>query len=178
MPEISRFYGIVIRMYGLDHAPPHVTAVHDKTHCKRRGAGIGASRSSGQDRLARRDAAEMVFERRTNLQEAWRAVRLEAKTAPLAGQWREQRAEAETAARRSMDEPGGTMLGHGVSDGFRNGLTRGTLSRSPPDSAAPWPNAVKFIRDGDWASSRPRTKAATHTDGFPDLEHRSERRTS
>ena len=22
MPEISRFYGIVIRMYGLDHAPP------------------------------------------------------------------------------------------------------------------------------------------------------------
>lgn len=28
MPEISRFYGIVIRMYGLDHAPPHVHAVY------------------------------------------------------------------------------------------------------------------------------------------------------
>ena len=28
MPEISRFYGIVIRMYGLDHAPPHMHAVY------------------------------------------------------------------------------------------------------------------------------------------------------
>ena len=24
MPEISRFYGIVIRMYALDHPPPHM----------------------------------------------------------------------------------------------------------------------------------------------------------
>ncbi|MBC7842005.1 MAG: DUF4160 domain-containing protein [Gemmatimonadaceae bacterium] len=28
MPEISRFFGIVIRMYYLDHNPPHVHA-----HC-------------------------------------------------------------------------------------------------------------------------------------------------
>lgn len=26
MPTISRFYGIVIRMYGRDHAPPHFHA--------------------------------------------------------------------------------------------------------------------------------------------------------
>ncbi len=28
MPEICRFYGIVIRMYVLDHAPPHFHAVY------------------------------------------------------------------------------------------------------------------------------------------------------
>ncbi|MDE0135988.1 MAG: DUF4160 domain-containing protein [Acidimicrobiaceae bacterium] len=28
MAELSRFYGIVIRMYGNDHAPPHSHAVH------------------------------------------------------------------------------------------------------------------------------------------------------
>lgn len=28
MPTISRFYGIVIRMYFLDHAPPHFHAVY------------------------------------------------------------------------------------------------------------------------------------------------------
>ena len=26
MPEISRFYGVVIRMYWADHAPPHFHA--------------------------------------------------------------------------------------------------------------------------------------------------------
>ncbi len=28
MPELSRFYGIVIRMYFRDHAPPHFHAVY------------------------------------------------------------------------------------------------------------------------------------------------------
>lgn len=28
MPEIARFYGIVIRMYYRDHAPPHFHAVY------------------------------------------------------------------------------------------------------------------------------------------------------
>ena len=27
MPEVCRFYGIVIRMYALDHSPPHFHAV-------------------------------------------------------------------------------------------------------------------------------------------------------
>lgn len=29
MPEISRFFGIVIRMFYADHAPPHFHAVYD-----------------------------------------------------------------------------------------------------------------------------------------------------
>ncbi|MDZ7727381.1 MAG: DUF4160 domain-containing protein [Dehalococcoidia bacterium] len=28
MPEISRFYGIVVKMYHREHNPPHVHAVH------------------------------------------------------------------------------------------------------------------------------------------------------
>jgi hypothetical protein len=28
MPELSRFYGIIIRMYYGDHAPPHFHAVY------------------------------------------------------------------------------------------------------------------------------------------------------
>ncbi|HHH39808.1 MAG TPA: DUF4160 domain-containing protein [Sedimenticola sp.] len=32
MPEISRFYGIVIKMYFLDHPPPHFHAVYGDRH--------------------------------------------------------------------------------------------------------------------------------------------------
>ena len=28
MPELSRFYGIIIRMYFTDHAPPHFHATY------------------------------------------------------------------------------------------------------------------------------------------------------
>ena len=28
MPELSRFYGIIIRMFYADHAPPHFHAVY------------------------------------------------------------------------------------------------------------------------------------------------------
>ena len=31
MPELSRFYGIVIKMYFADHAPPHFHAEHADT---------------------------------------------------------------------------------------------------------------------------------------------------
>ena len=30
MPEISRFYGIIIRMFYCDHSPPHFHAVHNR----------------------------------------------------------------------------------------------------------------------------------------------------
>lgn len=30
MPEISRFFGIIIRMYFDDHPPPHFHAIYDK----------------------------------------------------------------------------------------------------------------------------------------------------
>ena len=32
MPEISRFYGIVIKMYWADHAPPHFHAEYAGAH--------------------------------------------------------------------------------------------------------------------------------------------------
>ena len=34
MPEISRFYGIVIRMYFNDHAPPHFHAIYSGTEAQ------------------------------------------------------------------------------------------------------------------------------------------------
>lgn len=30
MPEISRFFGIVIQMYGNDHPPPHFHAIYNE----------------------------------------------------------------------------------------------------------------------------------------------------
>lgn len=33
MPEISRFFGIVIKMYFRDHAPPHFHAAYGSTRC-------------------------------------------------------------------------------------------------------------------------------------------------
>ena len=36
MPEISRFFGIVIRMYFFDHAPPHFHADHGDLMAKLR----------------------------------------------------------------------------------------------------------------------------------------------
>ena len=119
MPEISRFYGIVIRMYGLDHAPPHMHAVYgdtrpdrDRRHrsgsaadCRRapgassssgraapgRAAGGVATgtapRASGQDRPAR-----MMLQQEAS--GGWPGGRSR-KDECLAGQWLEQRAEAE-----------------------------------------------------------------------------------
>jgi hypothetical protein len=34
MPEISRFFGITIRMYHLDHAPPHIHARYGEYRAK------------------------------------------------------------------------------------------------------------------------------------------------
>jgi len=32
MPEISRFFGIIIYMYGNDHRPPHFHAIYNEFH--------------------------------------------------------------------------------------------------------------------------------------------------
>ena len=63
MPEISRFYGIVIRMYGLDHAPPHMHAVYAEHEAL---IGIGGPSEE------RADYGAVVLERR--LRDAPRAV--------------------------------------------------------------------------------------------------------
>lgn len=34
MPELSRFYGIIIRMFYGDHPPPHFHAVYKAKKCK------------------------------------------------------------------------------------------------------------------------------------------------
>ena len=41
MPEISRFLGIVIRMYFADHEPPHCHASYGEAECQLRLAPIG-----------------------------------------------------------------------------------------------------------------------------------------
>lgn len=33
MPTISMFYGILIRMYGADHNPPHIHAIYGDNEC-------------------------------------------------------------------------------------------------------------------------------------------------
>lgn len=41
MPEISRFLGIVIRMYFADHEPPHLHATYGSSECQLRLSPIG-----------------------------------------------------------------------------------------------------------------------------------------
>ncbi len=41
MPEISRFFGIAIRMYFLDHAPPHFHAYYAGTEAQLRIQPVG-----------------------------------------------------------------------------------------------------------------------------------------
>lgn len=51
MPEISRFYGIVIRMYWRDHEPPHFHAEysgHEAMIAIRNGRTIGGWLRCGQ----------------------------------------------------------------------------------------------------------------------------------
>jgi hypothetical protein len=44
MPEISRFYGIVIRMYWADHQPPHFHAHYGSEHAQVRIDPVGLLR--------------------------------------------------------------------------------------------------------------------------------------
>ena len=72
VPEICRFYGIVVRMFYDDHGPPHFHAEYggDK-------ASFGFDGSVREGHLPRR-AANMVLEwavlHRSELDEAWRRV--------------------------------------------------------------------------------------------------------
>ena len=85
MPEISRFYGIVIRMYGLDHAPPHMHAVYAEHEALISIENIEVIRGSLPVR-ARRLVFEWAELHQDELRDAWhRARRLEppGKIAPL-----------------------------------------------------------------------------------------------
>ena len=77
MPEISRFYGIVIRMYGLDHAPPHMHAVYGEHEALIGLDDIAVIRGSLPPR-ARRLVFEWASLHQGELRDAWeRARRLE-----------------------------------------------------------------------------------------------------
>lgn len=70
MPEISRFFGIVIQMYWTDHAPPHFHAVYGASDC----AIEIRSLTALSGRLPRRAMAltlEWAAEHREELMEDW-----------------------------------------------------------------------------------------------------------
>jgi len=56
MPEISRFYGIIIMMYYNDHKPPHFHAIYGEQEIT-----VDIQTSMVQGRMSRR-AINMVFE--------------------------------------------------------------------------------------------------------------------
>ena len=70
MPELSRFYGIVIRMYYNDHAPPHFHAVYQGSRATVDIEGL----TIGEGRLPAR-VQSLVLEwaalRQQELREAW-----------------------------------------------------------------------------------------------------------
>lgn len=74
MPELSRFFGIVITMYARDHSPPHFHARYND-----REALIDIASSRVLHGSLPRRAQQMVHEwcglRRPELQAAWDALR-------------------------------------------------------------------------------------------------------
>ena len=75
MPEISRFYGIVIRMYWADHPPPHFHADYGGIAAKIE-IGTGQVLAGRLPRHARQLLRQWEREHRDELLENWdRAVR-------------------------------------------------------------------------------------------------------
>lgn len=70
MPELSRFYGIIIRMYYGDHPPPHFHAVYQGEEIK-----VDINSVQVVEGKMPRRAAALVLEwaglRRAELLEAW-----------------------------------------------------------------------------------------------------------
>ena len=57
MPEVSRFFGIVIRMYFDDHEPPHFQAIYGGTEAQ-----VGIESIAMLEGTLPNRAASMVFE--------------------------------------------------------------------------------------------------------------------
>ena len=81
MPEISRFYGIVIKMYFADHAPPHLHAEYAE-HEARIAIGSLAVLSGNLPPRAMGLVAEWTTLHQEELQELWERAR---KLQPLTG---------------------------------------------------------------------------------------------
>ncbi len=85
MPEICRFYGIVIRMYFRDHRPPHFHAEYGGHKATVRIADLQVTDGRLPTR-AERMVAEWAEHHRRELEEAWRRAerrRDPGKIAPL-----------------------------------------------------------------------------------------------
>jgi len=70
MPTISIFYGIVIRMYFRDHAPPHFDAVYGE-HEAFVAIETGEILAGHLPKIATRLVKEWVLARRPELRENW-----------------------------------------------------------------------------------------------------------
>ncbi|HZL99962.1 MAG TPA: DUF4160 domain-containing protein [Planctomycetota bacterium] len=71
MPEISRFFGIVIRMYHSDHAPPHFHASYGSANAKFEIA-TGRIRSGTLPPRERRKVLRWLAFHRAELTANWR----------------------------------------------------------------------------------------------------------
>ena len=83
MPTISRFYGIVIRMYFADHAPPHFHAVYAGQEAVVAIAGGEILRGELPDR-ALRMVREWGSMHRAELATNWDLVQVPEQPAPIA----------------------------------------------------------------------------------------------
>lgn len=73
MPEISRFLGIVIRMYFLDHNPPHVHALYGGVVARIRVTPVGLLSGSLPPRVLAL-VVEWASLHQAELHENWRRV--------------------------------------------------------------------------------------------------------
>jgi len=80
MPEISRFFGIVIRIYLSDHGPPHFHAYYGSSSARVRLLPVGILNGDLPPR-ALRLVVEWATLHESELVESWRLVRL--KESPL-----------------------------------------------------------------------------------------------
>jgi hypothetical protein len=82
MPEISRFFGIIIRMYYNDHAPPHVHAEYqgERVLLDFRG---NILRGELPSRMALRLVREWIDLHGSDLEEDWRLARHGADLRPI-----------------------------------------------------------------------------------------------
>jgi hypothetical protein len=70
MPELARFYGIIIRMFYNDHAPPHFHAVYAGQQVQINIATLQVMHGSMRAR-ALEMTLEWAAQHRVELQEAW-----------------------------------------------------------------------------------------------------------
>jgi hypothetical protein len=83
VPTISRFYGIVIRMYFADHAPPHFHAVYAGEEAVIAIADGAVLRGGLPDR-ALRMVREWAAMRRDELAANWERTQIPEQPAPIA----------------------------------------------------------------------------------------------